>query len=206
MLSEVAASTKRPRTPKQQDRAARILDSARRAFAENPFDEVLMEDVARQAGVGKGTIYRYFPDKESLYFAVIFQGIEELKEQIRSVLTIQSQLEIKIRELIGTLVAFFQQNRFFFRLMNLEDGKVGGESRPNRQQWHRERADLIDAIAAVLEYGRDTGALDIVYPRTEAQILLGMVRSVLRHNEEDLAVQQMADEIARIFFSGVSYR
>ena len=33
-----------------------------------------------------------------------------------------------------------------------------------------------------------------------------MVRSVLRHNEEDLAVQQMADEIARIFFSGVSYR
>ena len=206
MISEVAESTKRPRTPKQQDRAARILDSARRAFAENPFDEVLMEDVARQAGVGKGTIYRYFPDKESLYFAVIFQGIEELKEQIRSVLTIQSQLERKIRELIGTLVAFFQQNRFFFRLMNLEDGKVGGESRPNRQQWHRERADLIDAIAAVLEYGRDTGALDIVYPRTEAQILLGMVRSVLRHNEEGLAVQQMADEIARIFFSGVSYR
>ena len=206
MMPEVAESSKRPRTPKQQDRAARILDSARRAFAENPFDEVLIEDVARQASVGKGTIYRYFPDKESLYFAVIFQGIEELKEQIRSVLTIQSQLEIKIRELIATLVAFFQQNRFFFRLMNLEDGKVGGESRPNRQQWHRERADLIDAIAAVLEYGRDTGALDIVYPRTEAQILLGMVRSVLRHNEEDLAVQQMADEIARIFFSGVSYR
>ena len=206
MMPEVAESSKRPWTPKQQDRAARILDSARRAFAENPFDEVLIEDVARQASVGKGTIYRYFPDKESLYFAVIFQGIEELKEQIRSVLTIQSQLEIKIRELIATLVAFFQQNRFFFRLMNLEDGKVGGESRPNRQQWHRERADLIDAIAAVLEYGRDTGALDIVYPRTEAQILLGMVRSVLRHNEEDLAVQQMADEIARIFFSGVSYR
>ena len=206
MMPEVAESSKRPRTPKQQDRAARILDSARRAFAENPFDEVLIEDVARQASVGKGTIYRYFPDKESLYFAVIFQGIEELKEQIRSVLTIQSQLEIKIRELIATLVAFYQQNRFFFRLMNLEDGKVGGESRPNRQRWHRERADLIDAIAAVLEYGRDTGALDIVYPRTGAQILLGMVRSVLRHNEEDLAVQQMADEIARIFFSGVSYR
>ena len=120
MISEVAESTKRPRTPKQQDRAARILDSARRAFAENPFDEVLIEDVARQAGVGKGTIYRYFPDKESLYFAVIFQGIEELKEQIRSVLTIQSQLEIKIRELIGTLVAFFQQNRFFFRLMRCQ--------------------------------------------------------------------------------------
>ena len=206
-MPEAAESSKRPRTPKQQDRAARILDSARRAFAENPFDEVLMEDMARQASVGKGTIYRYFPDKESLYFAVIFQGIEELKEQIRSVFTTQSHLvEVKIRNLIGTLIAFFQQNRFFFRLMNLEDGKVGGESRPNRQQWHRERADLIDGIAEVLEYGRDTGTLDIVYPRTGAQILLGMVRSVLRHNEEDLAVQQMADEIARIFFRGVSYR
>jgi len=206
MVAEMAQSLKTPKTPKQQDRAVRILDTARRAFAQNLFDEVLMEDVARQAGVGKGTIYRYFPDKESLYFAVIFEGIEDLKQQIRSVLTTQSYLEMETRELIGTLVFFFQKNRFFFRLMNLEDGKVGGEGRPNRQRWHRERGGLIDAIAAVLEHGRDTGALDIVHPRTEAQILLGMVRSVLRHNEEDLTVAQMAEEIARIFFTGVSHR
>ena len=206
VAAELLEPLKLPKTPKQRDRVARILHAARRAFAETSFDEVLMEDVAREAGVGKGTIYRYFPSKESLYFAVIFEGIEELKQQIRSTLTTQSHLELKIRGLIHTLVSFFHQNRLFFRLMNLEDGKVGDESRPNRQRWHRERGGLIDAIAAVLDHGRKTGSLDVVYPRTGAQILLGMVRSVLRHNEGGLTVRQMSDEITRIFFSGVGLR
>ena len=206
MVPGPADSRVTPTTPRQVERHARILTAARRAFAEKSFDEVLMDEVARQAGVGKGTIYRYFPDKESLYFAVIFQGIDELKEQIRAALTAPSQLETRIRELIATLVSFFHRNRLFFRLMNLEDHKVGDERRPNRRRWRQERAELIDAIAAALEHGRETGALDVIYPRTEAQILLGMVRSVLRHNDEGLAVQQMSDEIVRVFFRGVRQR
>ena len=206
MAPELLDPGKMPTTPKQRERRERIIATARRAFAERSFDEVLMDVVARQAGVGKGTIYRYFPDKESLYFAVIFQGIEELKQQIRSALTAPSQLEPRIRELIATLVSFFHRNRRFFRLMNLEDSKVGDEGRPNRRRWQQERGELIDAIAAALEHGRETGALDVVYPRAEAQILLGMVRSVLRHNEEGLAARQMSDEIARVFFSGIGHR
>ena len=206
MASELLEPLKKPRTPKQRERMTRILDAARRAFAETSFDQVLMEEVAREAGVGKGTIYRYFPDKESLYFAVIFEGIEDLKQQIRSTLTAQSQLEAKVRELIDTLVSFFHRNRLFFRLMNLEDSKVGGESRPNRRRWQRERGGLVDAVAEVLDHGREAGSLDVAYPHTEAQILLGMVRSVLRYNEDNLTVQQMSDEIVRIFFTGIVHR
>ena len=195
-----------PTTPKQRQRRDRIIAAARSAFAENSFDDVLMEEVARVAGVGKGTIYRYFPDKESLYFAVIFQGIDELKQQIRAALMAPGQLEPKIRELITTLVSFFHRNRLFFRLMNLEDNKVGDEGHPNRRRWRRERGELVDGIAAALEHGRDMGAFEAVYPRAEAQILLGMVRSVLRHNEEGLGPEEMADEIARVFFRGIGRR
>ena len=195
-----------PTTPKQRDRMARILSAAREAFAENSFHKVLMDGVARKAGVGKGTIYRYFPDKESLYFAVIFDGVEGLQRQIRSTLTARGDLEVKIRGLVDTLVSFFRQNGFFFRLMNVEDSKVGGENQPNRQRWYRERSKLIDAIAEVLELGRQTGALHVLHPRTEAQLLLGMVRSVLRYSEEKLTVPQIADEIARIYLYGIHPR
>jgi hypothetical protein len=58
----------------------------------------------------------------------------------------------------------------------------------------------------MLKRARDTDALDVVYPRIDAQILLGMVRSVLRHNEEGLTVQQMSDEIARIYLHGIQRR
>lgn len=206
MSVSVLTPPKLPRTPRQCDRVACILNTARQAFAENAFHEVLMDDVARKAGVGKGTIYRYFPDKESLYFAVIFNGVEDLKRQIQFTLPSQGNAESAIRGLIALLISFFSQNRFFFRLMNIEDSKVGGGSNPNRRRWQQERGQLIDAVAQMLKRARDTDALDAAYPRTDAQILLGMVRSVLRHNEEGLTIQQMSDEIARLYLHGIQRR
>ena len=50
-----------------------ILDAARGAFAEGGL-EVGVEEIARRAGVGKGTLYRRFPTKEALVRA-IFDGI-----------------------------------------------------------------------------------------------------------------------------------
>ena len=56
------------------DRRKIILEEAARLFSAKRFDEVLMDYIAQQAGVGKGTIYTYFADKEELYFAVVFKG------------------------------------------------------------------------------------------------------------------------------------
>ena len=195
--------TEHAKTPKQRDRRDRILRAARSAFAERSFHDVLVDDVARHAGVGKGTIYRYFPNKESLFFAVIFDGIEDLKRSIASSVPTRCEPEAAIRELIGVLVSFFSKNHFFFRLMNIEDSKVGGEDTPNRKKWQQERGKLIDAIALLLERARDAGALASIYPRTEAQILMDMVRSVLRYNRDRLSVRQMSDEISRIYLYGI---
>jgi len=191
------------KTPKQQDRCARILKSARTAFAEKSFHDVRMDDVARAAGVGKGTIYRYFPDKEALYFAVIFSGVEDLKCRIESTVLAQCKPEEAICELVSTLVSFLTQNRFFFRLMNIEDSKVGGENTPNRRKWQQERGKLIGAIARLLQRARDAGALHVAHSRTDAHILMGMVRAVLRYNQDNLMPQQVSDEISRIYLHGI---
>ena len=47
----------------------RVLDAARTAFAEAGLD-VGVEEIARRAGVGKGTLYRRFPTKEALVRAI----------------------------------------------------------------------------------------------------------------------------------------
>jgi AcrR family transcriptional regulator len=51
--------------------ADRILDAAARLFASHRFHEAKMDDVAALAEVGKGTLYRYFQDKEALYLALL---------------------------------------------------------------------------------------------------------------------------------------
>ena len=50
----------------KKERRKQVIEEAARLFSSKRFDEVLMDDIAHQAGVGKGTIYTYFADKEEL--------------------------------------------------------------------------------------------------------------------------------------------
>jgi AcrR family transcriptional regulator len=67
------AATGRPLRADAARNRTLILDAARAAFAEGGLD-VGVEEIARRAGVGKGTLYRRFPTKEALVQA-IFDGI-----------------------------------------------------------------------------------------------------------------------------------
>src|ERR1700744_873142 len=55
---------------------ARVLDAARTAFAEAGLD-VGVEEIARRAGVGKGTLYRRFPTKEALVRAIFEDVLDD---------------------------------------------------------------------------------------------------------------------------------
>jgi AcrR family transcriptional regulator len=62
-----------------------VLDAARKAFAEDGLD-VRMEKVARNAGVGVGTVYRHFPTKEDLLQALADDRFAGLAEAARRAL------------------------------------------------------------------------------------------------------------------------
>lgn len=64
---------------------ARVLAAAQEAFAEEG-PAVPLDEIARRAGVGAGTVYRHFPSKESLFEAVVLHGLERLAEEAQSLL------------------------------------------------------------------------------------------------------------------------
>lgn len=57
------------------ERPGEILDAALACFAERGFAATRLEDVAQRAGVTKGTLYLYFPNKEELFKAVVRQEL-----------------------------------------------------------------------------------------------------------------------------------
>lgn len=61
---------------------AKILDAARRLFAANGPEDVCMDAIAREAGVGKGTLYRRFGDRAGLAHALLDSHTRELQEQV----------------------------------------------------------------------------------------------------------------------------
>ena len=184
------------------ERQQRILASAAHLFSERRFDEVLIDDVAQEAGVGKGTVYRYFSDKEELYFAVVFDGIAALRQQLDEATRGLDPLE-RLRAGVQSIVTFLSRNRFFFRLMTREDISQSSGKRDYRRRWNSERGELAVSLAGILEDCAAAGALEVHYPRTDAQILLGMVRSTLRFNEDELSPDEIVGEILRVFLQGV---
>jgi AcrR family transcriptional regulator len=61
---------------------ARVLAAAQEAFADEGLS-VPLDEIARRAGVGAGTVYRHFPSKESLFEAVVLDSVYRLTEQAR---------------------------------------------------------------------------------------------------------------------------
>jgi AcrR family transcriptional regulator len=74
----------------------RLLEEARQAFIVHGTD-VALEDVARHAGVGIGTLYRHFPDRYSLMNAVFARELDALSDRARELLTADDPAEALTR-------------------------------------------------------------------------------------------------------------
>lgn len=61
---------------------ARVLAAAQEAFAAEGI-AVPLDEIARRAGVGAGTVYRHFPTKEALFETIVLGRVRELGERIR---------------------------------------------------------------------------------------------------------------------------
>jgi AcrR family transcriptional regulator len=61
---------------------AKVLAAAERLFGERGAAEVTMEDIARAAGVGRGTLYRRYPDRAAIAVALLDEHERALQEQL----------------------------------------------------------------------------------------------------------------------------
>jgi AcrR family transcriptional regulator len=75
----------RPMRADARRNRARVLDAARVAFAVDGIG-VPLDEIARRAGVGAGTVHRHFPTKEALFAAVVADHLEEQVQAARAAL------------------------------------------------------------------------------------------------------------------------
>ena len=88
----VVAPAERPLRADARRNRARILEVAREVFAEAGLD-AQMEDLARRAGVGVGTVYRHFPTKEALVGALVDDYFARLATEAQAAQAVEDPWE-----------------------------------------------------------------------------------------------------------------
>ncbi len=82
-MDELPIAAPRERADAARNRE-RIVASARRLFAERGVADVSLEEIARDAGVGKATLFRRFGDRQALFLALLDEHERELQERLLS--------------------------------------------------------------------------------------------------------------------------
>jgi len=163
-----------------EDRPREICAAALDVFAEKGFAAAKLEEIARRAGVSKGTLYLYFEDKEQLFRAVVRQTIAPNIEAVKEALT---ALDLPFAEIIRQFLP-----RFAIIATNLPVGAVAkmviGESRnfPELAKvWHDEVVSkALEMVGGLVARGQEQGEVRPGDPRLYAFSLMGpMVLGVL---------------------------
>lgn len=157
-----------------------------------------MEDVAAEALVGKGTLYRYFRDKEDLYWALVATAASEIVGYLETALERRLPPADALVEITDRLVGYFDQHPYFFDLLqHVESFQAGERDFP----WTETRRRLVGAVAELLG-DEQIGAKD---PRQGALMYLGSLRAVIRFGERPRP-RNLARSLLDTFLHGVARR
>lgn len=177
-----------------------ILESASRIFSDREFHKVLCEEIAAGAGVGKGTLYRYFPTKEDLYFATIIDGFSKLHDVLAARLAEETTSTEKLERLAREVLAFFWRRRDFYTLLYRNDRRFLDHESVLRVS--RER--LIGLIQGILVEGIGRGEFRELDPRIAAEFFSGMIRAINIFRRDDDTPELLVRELMEVFLAGVA--
>jgi len=84
----------------------KILDATDRLLARYGYRKMTIDDLAREVGIGKGSIYLHFRSKQEVVYSHIDRVIDRLLERLKSIVRSRQSLADKVREMIVLRVMF----------------------------------------------------------------------------------------------------
>jgi TetR/AcrR family fatty acid metabolism transcriptional regulator len=173
-----------------------MLEAAAALFGTQRFHEVRMEDIASAAGVGKGTIYRYFSDKEDLYLALLERASKQMHERLERAVRNVKGCHAKLRAIVSAIISFFDEQPHLLSLIQREEVLRGPEF-----PWKKTRQEMLTLVTGLLEDGNARSEISARDPELMALLLLAGLRGVIRFGKKPRP-RDLAQRIVDILLKG----
>ena len=184
-------------------RKAQILSVASKAFAEFGYDHTDVNIVSDELGIGKGTIYYYFQNKEELFLACVDWLMQELLKSVNLVITPEKDQVDVIQDAVQAYLSFFDEHPEFVELLIQERAIFKNRDKPtyfkyreqNLKPWEQRYKELVKA-GRVRQMPIDR-ILDVI-----GDILYGVVFTNYFAGRTK-TMKEQAKDVLDIYFNGI---
>jgi AcrR family transcriptional regulator len=187
---------------KTLDQADKILSAATRLFGSHRFHEVRMEDIAAEAEVGKGTLYRYFADKEELYRAMLGRSADRWMARVQEIVAGPGTARERLEALVAGAIEHFDAEPHLLEL--IQRAEVMAESGAEFP-WQEPREVVPRVVRRLWDEAAEEGAFSVRDPEVAVWVLLGGLRAVIRFGDRPRP-HDLARRIVDNFLDGAAGR
>jgi len=173
-----------------------ILDAARNRFAHYGFSKVTMDEIASDVGLGKASLYYYFPTKEELFKSVINEEQKLFVDEIEKLFCRKMSAENKLRNYVRKRLEYFRElvNLGTLNLHTLVDIKLMFKGL--FEDFEQKELALIRKI---LDEGKINGEFDSKVNQTTTKIFLHLVQGlrlrIIKYNKDKRMDKDNYDEL-----------
>ncbi len=189
----------RPRQERSRATVDAILKAAAQVFRRQGYAAGTTDRIAERAGVSVGSLYQYFPNKDSLLVTLaerhIDAGFERVRELLAETLAHPPPLEVLLRRFVQAMIALHDHEPELHRVL-FEEAPLPPSLRRSLRQ--REMA-FAGEVEALLESHPDVRTSD---PSLSAYVVVqtieGLVHGFILHPPAQIEAEALTDEIVRM--------
>ena len=178
----------------RDDKRRRLLTAATAVFAERDFHRVQVSDVAERAGVGKGTVYLYFPTKDDLHRAALEASLDGVRVEVDAAVAAPTPVAETLQNVVLALLRVFWRRQHLLTVVQQYEHANGRRTGLRRRR-------VVRAVEHVLARNRLGGAP--AERHLAAAFLLGMARAAILEHAPGDRPEAVARRLVETFLHGI---
>ena len=179
----------------------KLLYAAKVAFLDQGYEGATIRDIIRKSGLASGTFYNYFPDKESIFRAIVDEYLFNLSQELKKARQKADCLHAYIEPTFRIFFTHIAENSDLYRLGRRNESALSSFYNSSLMEiiWQELIVDIEDAVK------------NNIIPRIDPQLLaasfigLGHELARLLINQSDRSPEEMAKFASKMFIGGLAY-
>ncbi|MGE8205149.1 TetR/AcrR family transcriptional regulator [Heyndrickxia sp. NPDC080065] len=188
------------------DRKQLIIDAATKSFSLFGYKATTMDQVAKLASVGKGTIYTFFKNKEELFDEIVTSLIKEMKASAEEAIDENLSFSENMHNVLFRILEFRKEHQLTIKLFQ-EEREMGTPA--VSEVIHKVETAVLNYIKGFIQIAMDKGEINKCDPEITAFIMLKLYISLIfdwEKHHAPLEKKEIADLFESYLFTGLSIR